>query len=156
MSERTAAALADAIERLGLTLLRRRGRIEQLDPTPLTLTQRLALTFLADGGPLRLGVLAECMGTTEATATRTVDSLSALGLANRAPHPTDRRGVLIAATPPGRNVLAARRRRLTELVASGLRPMPAGDQEHLVDLLDELSELLAPAAGEEPAAAPAR
>ena len=156
MSERTVAALAEAIERLGLTLLRQRGRIEQFDPTPLTVTQRLALTFLVDEGPLRLGALAERMGTTEATATRTVDWLAGLGLAERAPHPTDRRGVLIAATLRGRNVLATRRRRLTQLIGDGLRAMPAEDQERLVDLLDELNDLLAPGPAEELPAARAR
>jgi DNA-binding MarR family transcriptional regulator len=156
MSERTSIRLAEAIERLGLTLIRERGRMEQFDPTPLTVTQRLALTFLVDDGPLRLGALAERMGTTEATATRTVDSLAALGLAERTRHPTDRRGVVIAHTRRGRDVLATRRHRLGELVENGLRAMPAADQERLVDLLDELNDLLARGAGEELPAASAR
>jgi DNA-binding MarR family transcriptional regulator len=156
MSERTSIRLAEAIERLGLTLIRERGRMEQFDPTPLTVTQRLALTLLVDDGPLRLGALAERMGTTEATATRTVDSLAALGLAERTRHPTDRRGVVIAHTRRGRDVLATRRHRLGELVENGLRAMPAADQERLVDLLDELNDLLARGAGEELPAASAR
>ena len=144
MSRASAEQLAEAIERLGLTLVRQRSRMDQHEPTPLTVTQRLALTIVVDEGPLRLGELAERMGTTEPTATRTVDSLTSAGLVRRAPHPDDRRGVLIDATPRGTRVLAHRRQRLLELLESGLSKMPDDDQERLADLLDELHALMAP------------
>lgn len=144
MSHSSAEQLAQAIERLGLTLLRQRSRMDATEPTPLTVTQRLALTIVVDEGPLRLGELAERMGATEPTATRTVDSLASAGLVRRAPHPDDRRGVLIDATKHGTHVLAHRRQRLLELIESGLAEMPDDDQERLADLLDELNELMAP------------
>ncbi len=56
----------------------------------------------------------------------------------------------------GREVLATRRQRVSELVEEGLRAMPAEDQERLVDLLDELNDLLAHGAGEELPAAGSR
>lgn len=152
MSQSSAEQLAQAIERLGLTLLRQRSRMDASEPTPLTVTQRLALTIVVDEGPLRLGELAERMGATEPTATRTVDSLTSAGLVRRAPHPDDRRGVLIDATKRGTRVLAHRRHRLRELIESGLAEMPDDDQERLADLLDELNELMAPETAE---AAPA-
>ncbi len=148
MSRPSAEQLAEAIERLGLTLVRQRSRMDQHEPTPLTVTQRLALTIVVDEGPLRLGELAERMGTTEPTATRTVDSLASAGLVRRAPHPDDRRGVLIDATTRGTRLLAHRRERLLELLKSGLAEMPDDDQERLADLLDELNELMTPETAE--------
>lgn len=148
MSRASAAQLAAAIERLGLTLVRQRSRMDQHEPTPLTVTQRLALTVIVDEGPLRLGELAERMGTTEPTATRTVDSLTAADLVRRTPHPDDRRGVLIDATKQGTRLLAHRRQRLLELLESGLAEMPDDDQERLADLLDELNELMTPETAE--------
>ncbi|MEP7335509.1 MAG: MarR family transcriptional regulator [Actinomycetota bacterium] len=129
---------------VGLTLVRQRSRMDQHEPTPLTVTQRLALTAIVDEGPLRLGELAERMGAMEPTATRTVDSLASAGLVRRAPHPDDRRGVLIDATKRGTRILARRRHRLLELIESGLAEVPDDDRERLADLLDELSALLAP------------
>jgi DNA-binding MarR family transcriptional regulator len=144
MSRASAAQLAAAIERLGLTLVRQRSRMDQHEPTPLTVTQRLALTIVVDEGPLRLGELAERMGTTEPTATRTVDSLTAADLIRRTPHPDDRRGVLIDATKQGIRLLTHRRQRLLELLESGLAEMPDDDQKRLADLLDELNALMTP------------
>lgn len=143
MSHSSAEQLAQAIERLGLTLLRQRSRMDATEPTPLTVTQRLALTLAVEEGPLRLGELAERMGATEPTATRTVDSLASAGLVQRAPHPDDRRGVLIDATKHGTRLLAHRRRRFRELIESGLAEMPDDDQERLTDLLHELNALMA-------------
>jgi DNA-binding MarR family transcriptional regulator len=134
----SARSLAAAVEALFLQLVREKSR----DPSPLTPTQRLALTAVVDEGPLRLGALADRMQASDATATRTVDALAAGGLVKRIPDADDRRGVLIASTPAGRRLVAKRRRRLTASLERGLAGMPDEDQQRLVALLLQLNELL--------------
>jgi len=135
------ARLAEQLERLFVLLVRRRGLPAEEEPQ-LTATQRLALLLLAGESPVRLGVLAGRMATTDATASRTVDALEAAGLVRREPDPCDRRGVLVAATPQGLALLAERRQRLVDALAHGLAGMPEEDQARLVSLLEELGELL--------------
>jgi DNA-binding MarR family transcriptional regulator len=110
---------------------------------------------LVSGPPLRLGALAERIGTTDATASRTVDALVALDLARREPDPADGRGVLVVATPKALEFVAERRRRLVGILEQGLSGMSRGDRERLVSLLAELNDVLDPGiqAGEAPSAA---
>ena len=89
-----ARQVAEAVEQLLLTLVRQRhGR----DPEPGSLStfHSLALSAVADDGPLRLGTLADALGTTDATASRTVDALQVRGLAERRADPCDARGVIV-------------------------------------------------------------
>ena len=96
-----AAALLDEIGELFAIILRISRRLDQPDEA-MTTTQRLALIEIAVVGPLRLRNLASRMDTTPATASRAVDALEQLGLAERRADPDDGRAVLIAATPRGR------------------------------------------------------
>ena len=111
--------------------------------------------MLVSGPPLRLGALAERIGTTDATASRTVDALVALDLARREPDPADGRGVLVVATPKALEFVAERRRRLVGILEQGLSGMSRGDRERLVSLLAELNDVLDPGiqAGEAPSTA---
>ena len=145
------ALLAVELERL-ITLVRRRGGPHDVDDPPLAGSQRLALSVLVSGPPLRLGALAERIGTTDATASRTVDALVALDLARREPDPADGRGVLVVATPKALEFVAERRRRLVGILEQGLSGMSRGDRERLVSLLAELNDVLDPGiqAGEAP------
>jgi DNA-binding MarR family transcriptional regulator len=141
--------VAEQLERLVLALVRSRGPFLEVDERPLSPTQRLALAIAGDESPLRLGALADRMGTTDATASRTVDSLEAAGLLRRERDPSDRRGVLVVATREAVKLLAERRRRLVAALARGLAAMPEDDRARLVFLLEELNEVLeapAPAA----------
>src|SRR5712691_13148327 len=100
-SERVAAE----IERLFALLAREGGRLTDGDEPQLTIRQGFALAAVIDDGPLRLGALAERIGTTDATASRTVDSLLALGFVHRRADEADRRAVRIAATTAGRRLV---------------------------------------------------
>ncbi len=142
MSPSPPERLAEQLERLFVLLVRRRGGPAEDEEQPLTATQRLALSLLGEGSPLRLGVLAARMGTTDATASRTVDALETAGLVRRQADPGDRRGVLVTATPRGLALLAERRRRLVRTLAQGLTGMSEADQGRLVSLLAELADLL--------------
>jgi DNA-binding MarR family transcriptional regulator len=137
------ARLAVELERL-ITLVRRRGGPHDVDDPPLAGTQRLALSVLVATSPLRLRALAERLGTTDATASRTVDALAALGLVHRKPDPVDGRGVLVVATPKAVDLVAERRARLVDTLDQGLAGMSRADRERLVSLLAELNDVLDP------------
>ena len=81
--------------------------------------------MLVFGGSRTLGELAAAEGVAGPTMTRIVDGLIAEHLAERLPHPTDGRAVLIAATVAGETLMrTAQRRRIDVLVTavSGLPP----------------------------------
>ncbi|MGE5691103.1 MAG: MarR family winged helix-turn-helix transcriptional regulator [Pseudomonadota bacterium] len=139
MTASAAPALVEAFERLTAALLRRRG----IDSDTLPPTQRVALAAVVGEGPLRLRALAERIGTTDATASRTVDALEAAGLVERTVAPEDRRGVVVAATRSGRRRLDERRRQFAATLEAGLADLPPEDAERLVRLLDELAEAVA-------------
>jgi DNA-binding MarR family transcriptional regulator len=132
----SANELAVEIERLFTALVREGGRLGYSESDTLTSTQRAALIAIVDGGALRLGAVADALGTTDATATRTVQGLERLGLVERTPVTNDRRGIQVAATAEGRKVVARGRRRLAGAVAN---VVPAADQARLAALLRELA-----------------
>jgi DNA-binding MarR family transcriptional regulator len=138
MSGQDASALVEAFERLTAAVLRRRG----VDSETLPPTQRVALAAVVGEGPLRLRALAERIGTTDATASRTVDALEAAGLVCRGTAPEDRRGVVVAATAAGRTRLEERRRQFAEVLEAGLRDLSADDRTRLVGLVDDLARAL--------------
>jgi DNA-binding MarR family transcriptional regulator len=133
------ADLAGAVESLYASLVRRARRdAPELEPA-LTPTQRLALTLAADLGPLRLGVLAQRLGTSDSAATRAVDALAAAGFVERIPDPEDGRAVLVGATPAGRARVAEIRERLERALQPAADALEPADRERLVELLGRLS-----------------
>jgi DNA-binding MarR family transcriptional regulator len=138
-----ASRLAEAVERLIAVILRQRAAIGGNEPKPLATTQVVALTAVADAGSLRLGSLAELLGTTDATASRTVDVLENAGYVRRERDAGDRRGVHVEITDLGRDEVDKRRARLTAMVGRLLSGLPDDDQRRFVDLLGELNALLA-------------
>jgi DNA-binding MarR family transcriptional regulator len=141
VSAAPAAELVEAFERLTAAVLRRRG----LDAETLPPTQRVALAAVVSDGPLRLRALAERIGTTDATASRTVDALAAAGLVERADVPEDGRGVRVRATPSGETRLRERRQLFADALAGGLADLPVEDARRLVRLLDDLAEAVSSA-----------
>jgi DNA-binding MarR family transcriptional regulator len=134
-------ALAAAIERLIAEIMRRGGSIGA-EPSPLSTTQALMLRVLADHGPLRLGTLAVLMGTTSATASRTVDVLERAGFVRRVRDPLDGRGVTVEVTPAGRGEVRRRRKRMAAMVGELLKGLQPVEQRRFVELVDGLNELL--------------
>lgn len=68
-----------------------------------------ALSVLVFGGPRTVGALAEVEQVTSPTMTQIVAGLERTGLAERAPHPGDRRATLVSATDEGRRLMLAGR-----------------------------------------------
>jgi DNA-binding MarR family transcriptional regulator len=117
----------------------RSTRAADADEAALTATQRLALTEVADAGPLRLHELAERMATTAPTASRAVDALVQAGLAVRVEDARDRRAVQIDVSRRGRRYVDAHRARVAKVLAPAFAKLAASDRDELVALLERLN-----------------
>jgi DNA-binding MarR family transcriptional regulator len=120
-----------------LRSLRDVDRLAGLTPARLS-----ALSVLVFGGPCSLGTLAGAEGVAGPTMTRIVDGLIDAGLAERQPHPTDGRAVLIAATPDGDALMRAAQRRRIEALAAALASLPVAAQRQItasIELLDQVA-----------------
>ena len=102
----------------------------------------MALMALADNGPVRLGFLADALGTTDATTSRNVDVLERHGLAERRPDPDDARGVIVAATENGVAEVRRRRRQLERLARRALDGLSPDEARRVADALVQLQLLL--------------
>src|SRR5919202_754547 len=107
---------------------------------PMTPTQRLTLFELGDGGSLRLNDLAERMGVSPPTASRSVDALHELGLVERVPDPHDRRALRIDLTPTGKKLLVERKGKAEAAFAPAVAALSASDRETLSRLLRRMTD----------------
>ena len=108
----------------------------------LTRARLSALSVLVFGGSRTLGELASAEGVAGPTMTRIVDGLIAEGLAERRPHPTDRRAVTIAATLAGETVTRAAQQRRIQAITAALASLPAEQRHQLASaagLLDRVA-----------------
>ncbi|MGN8025767.1 MarR family winged helix-turn-helix transcriptional regulator [Microbacterium sp. 22242] len=97
----------------------------------VSLPQFRALVVLSSSGAQRMGVLAEKLGITISTFTRTADRLVAGGWAQREANPANRREVLLSLTTQGRDLVSSvtdHRRGLIEDVIDRMSPT---DREQL-------------------------
>jgi DNA-binding MarR family transcriptional regulator len=118
----------------------------------LTPARLSALSVLVFGGPCSLGTLAGAEGVAGPTMTRIVDGLIDAGLAERQPHPSDGRAVLIAPTAAGDIMMRAAQRRRIEALAAALASLPAVALRQLassVELLDQVAAAVRAQAGDE-------
>jgi DNA-binding MarR family transcriptional regulator len=140
-------AVGAALERCVSALLRWSTRAEvqrsmRAGRTPLSPTDVWLLCRLVDDGPSRLSELAAWQSVDKSTMTTQVGRLERQALVSRRPDPSDRRAVLVRATPKGRrlqrsNVVVAQR------VFDGLvADWPEADKEELARLLTRLTDLL--------------
>lgn len=136
--------MAEGIVRLRAEILRRRDDEADSAAADLTSPQALALRAVALQGPLRMGALAEELGVTVATASRTVDALEASGLARRESDPDDARAVRVALTPAGKRERERRRKRFVEALERLMGELSADERSQLAASLETLSRLLAP------------
>jgi DNA-binding MarR family transcriptional regulator len=125
MTTATETALASTL-RLSVMRLARRMRSERAD-TSLTLSQLAALATLDRHGPLSPGELAAHEKVQPPSMTRLLAVLEAGNFVVRSPHPTDRRQVLVAASPAGLALLKEDRRRREAWLARRLRDLDADE-----------------------------
>ena len=137
-----ARLVAEAVEGLLAALVHQRRSARDPEPGELSTFQSLALASIVDLGALRLGSLADALGTTDATASRTVDVLELHGFATRRPDTGDGRGVVVEPTSAGRDEVRRRRRRLTRLAERALRDLGPAETARVTAALVELRVLL--------------
>ncbi|MEV6658275.1 MarR family winged helix-turn-helix transcriptional regulator [Nocardia fluminea] len=97
------AAVAGALSLLTVKL----DRLLRLHHTdqPISLVQRSALTTLVRDGAMSSGALAIREGVRPPSMTRTINTLAALGLIERTPHPSDGRQIVVSVSRSGRSLL---------------------------------------------------
>jgi DNA-binding MarR family transcriptional regulator len=142
MTASDAKLVADAVEGLVGTLVGQRRAASDPEPGELSTFQAVALATIVDRGSMRLGSLAETLGTTDATASRTVDVLEHHGLARRRPDPGDGRGVIVEASAEGKADVRRRRRRLERLAARALGDLSHDEARRVAAALSDLQALL--------------
>ncbi|MGD2068866.1 MAG: MarR family transcriptional regulator [Gemmatimonadota bacterium] len=134
--------IADRLHSAAIHLLRRLRREDEA--SGLTASRLSALSVVVFGGPLRMGDLAEAEQVTPATISRLVAGLEAEGLVRRAPHPHDGRVLLVEATPRGRALLDAGRRRRVRVLADELEALGPDDRAALTRAASILEALTLP------------
>jgi DNA-binding MarR family transcriptional regulator len=133
---RSQAEVADLLHSAAIHVLR---RAQEADSTAGLSPARLsALSVVVFRGPLTLGALAEAEGVRSATMSGIVKGLEEGGLIRRKPHGSDRRAILLDATPVGRRTLQRARQARIDAIASALRSVASRD----LDLLWRAGQLL--------------
>ena len=139
---KTVDRVTEQMTKLFSQVIREGGRLGDPPDRALTSTQGLALGILVTQGAKRLWALAEDMKTTDATATRTVDALEAVGLVRRTTEPTDRRGIIVSATARGRALYKTRMGRMRNVVESLLKNTDEAERVRIASFLEELNAAL--------------
>lgn len=131
--------MADGVVRLWTALQRRKEEVVQ--SAELTTPQALALRTVVLAGPLRMGALAEELGVTMATASRTVDGLAERELVRREADPADARAVRVVATAHGRREHRLRRERFVRALTRLSEELSEVERRQLAESLETLARL---------------
>jgi len=118
-------AVADRLHSVAIHLLRQLRRED--DATGLGAARLSALSVVVFAGPVSVGNLARAEQVRSPTMSRVVADLEARGLVTRGPSPTDGRAVKVTATPEGRTVMQAGRRRRVATLTRRLGGLTARD-----------------------------
>ncbi len=112
---------------------------EALAPYNLTFPryEALMLLYYSRTGSLPLGKMGDRLQVHRTSVTNLMDGLEREGLAERSPHPTDRRTTLGTITPRGRDV-AKKATRVLNQAEFGTAPMPDRDLDLISDTLTSL------------------
>jgi DNA-binding MarR family transcriptional regulator len=132
--------ILDELGRLLRQLTRLAGGAD--DGPSMTASQRIALVELREGGPMRVNDLAHRMGTSAATASRAVDVLTSLGLAERTPETGDRRALSVTLTPAGRQLLDERLARAAHAFEPATAALEPGERQELLAFLRRMTDAL--------------
>jgi DNA-binding MarR family transcriptional regulator len=105
--------------------------------TKLTPSKLRALELLAQHDGLRVGELADRVGVDDTTATRLVDRLEELGLAERHNEEGDRRAILVGLTDDGRELVKGVTAQRQQFFADVLATLDAEERVQLVRLTEK-------------------
>jgi DNA-binding MarR family transcriptional regulator len=134
-----AAELSTCWRELGSILASRRLHAS-LHPelgTSLTPSKLRGLELLAQHDGLRIGELADRVGVDDTTATRLVDRLEELGLAERHSEESDRRAIVVGLTADGRELVAGVAAQRQQFFADVLATLDADERVQLVQLTEK-------------------
>jgi DNA-binding MarR family transcriptional regulator len=134
------ATVADKLNSAMIHLLRRAAREDQA--AGIGRAQLSAVSVLVFGGDMTLGRLADAEHVRPPTMTRIVAALEQAGLVRKEPSADDRRSVRVTATPAGRRLMQAARRRRIQALAARLEGLAPRD----LDTLDRAASLMEDAA----------
>jgi DNA-binding MarR family transcriptional regulator len=133
---------AEVARRLRVAITRLSRRIAHAHPdTGVTPTRLVALGVLELTGTVRIGALADRLGTSPPTASRLVDCLHERGLVARTPDPDDHRATRVGLTPTGLACLHEYRARTTDDLAGRIDDLPADRRALLAAALPVLEEI---------------
>ena len=140
------AALATAM-RISISRLARRLRVERLGlggtETVLSDIQLAALAALERHDAMTPGELAEHEKVQPPSMTRVIAVLEERNLVRRAPHPTDRRQVILTVTAEGRDLVQRVRRRREAWLAQRMQELTEEEREILraaAPILEKISQ----------------
>ena len=143
---RTDPGLATAL-RISVSRLARRLRVERAAPglgePDLSETQLAALATLERHGAMTPGELAEHEKVQPPSMTRVISALVESQLVRRAPHPSDRRQVVLTATEAGRDLVLKARRKREAWLARRLNELSPAERTTLraaAPILEKLSQ----------------
>ena len=142
---RTDTGLATAL-RISVSRLARRLRVERtggLAETGLSDTQLAALATLERHDGMSPGELAAHEKVQPPSMTRVIATLEERGLLLRAPHPTDRRQVILSVTEDGRTIVKEARRLRDAWLARRLKELTPQERAALraaAPVLEKLSQ----------------
>lgn len=131
-----AAELATCWRELG-TILASRRLHASLHPelgAKLTPSKARALALIGESGGLRIGELADRVGVDDTTATRMVDRLEELGVAERRGAEGDRRATLVDLTDEGRGLMRGVAEQRLLFYCDVLDALDPEEREQLVNL----------------------
>jgi len=112
------------------------------DGPAMTATQRIALFEVGEGGSLRLNDLADRMGVSAPTASRSVDALHELGLVERVPDPDDRRALRIDLSAAGKELLAERKAKAEQAFAPAVAALSDAERAAFSQLLRRMTDAM--------------
>jgi DNA-binding MarR family transcriptional regulator len=92
----------------------------------------------AAGGELTMGELSAQLMVTSGNVTGLIDGMAADKLVERRQHETDRRSIIISATPEGRNLFAKARSAMSKWMGEAMTDMTDADIEQLIKLFGKL------------------
>ncbi len=139
--ERGSPAPEALAERTRLAMVRLGRQLRRQDPPGPSISWYSALATIALHGEVAIGALAEAERLPSSAATRLADRLEDAGLVERRRHPTDRRGVNLAITPHGREVLDQHRQKGNAWLASRLARLDRSERTTLAAALGLLEAL---------------
>jgi DNA-binding MarR family transcriptional regulator len=134
-----AIEIASAVLMRNFELLRRRSDIY----SELDRSEYLLLRALQQTGPADIGMLAAALGLDPSTAGRQVAAMQRKGLVSCAPSVGDRRRSIATATPEGRRLREATRRRRREATAELLHGWSQADLQQLARMFTRYNQAIA-------------